>query len=150
MISNRLKRVLLWTVAVAGVVACGIYGAYADDSTTLTEYTHNSIRMYKFTWSANGVGTASGPTLNVCDGRIQCVVQIPGTGAVIPSDNYDMVITTAQGDDVLGGQGANISNAAASYKNIKDGLGCVSGSILTLSVTNAGGTGDGVTIVYIR
>lgn len=52
--------------------------------------------------------------------------------------------------DVLKGLGADLGNAANTYKADSDGLGAVVESKLTLAVTNAGNAKGGKTILFIR
>ena len=150
MMNRTLRRALGFAGVVVGVIALGIYGALADTSTVLTEYVSQSVKMVQYSWTSNGVGTASGPTLEVYNGRVMCAVQIPSDGATEPDTLYDVVVTTSLGDDVLANLGANLDDSLSTYKNEKDGLGCVGNSVLTLSVTNAGANNTGKTILYIR
>jgi hypothetical protein len=149
--NRRWRRALAITGALAAVGLAWIYGAWADTSTVVTYWSTPSVKMVKYDWAANGVGTASGPTLTVCNGIIETVVFMPSTTyATVPTDNFDVTITTAQGDDILNSLGANITNDALTYKNRKDGLGSVSNSLLTFAVSGAGATGEGVVVVYLR
>lgn len=115
------------------------------------------IKRVVFTWTSDASGNATGTTGNAIDGEIVRVVTNPG--ATAPSDNYDVVITDADGVDVLGGAGANRDTAnseqtipllettvgAATYGNriVVDGP-------LSLSISNAGDSKQGVVTVYYR
>lgn len=126
----------------------------ADKGTcTLTEEAYGAFRKIKFAWTS-GTGADAGDvtktTANKYTGRIVGCSQIPATGGDIPSDAYDMTIKDEDGTDVLFGLGADVSHSAASYKSEKDGLGAVVHDTLTLSITNAGDTKKGVTILFVQ
>lgn len=72
----------------------------------------------------------------------------PDAAGTQPTDQYDVFVNDADGYDVLGGAGANLSNAANVYKTQNDGLACCT-SKLTLSVSNAGDSKGGVVILYL-
>lgn len=111
----------------------------------------NGIAKIVFTWTSSSGGAADGATAGYYTGELIRVVQVPDGGGTQPTDAYDLTLLDDDGVDVLFGLGANVSNAAASQKHgIKDGLGAVVGSLLTLHVTNAGNAKGGKTIVYIR
>ena len=117
---------------------------------TLTEITHTQIKKITFTWTSSAAGAADGATSGTYTGELVRVVQVPDGGGTQPTDLYDVEVTDADGADVLHGLGANLSNAAATNKAAKDGLGTVVNSVLTLAVTNAGNAKGGKTIVYLR
>ena len=117
---------------------------------TLTEITHTQPKKITFTWTSSAGGAADGATSGTYSGEIIRAVQVPDSGGTQPTDLYDVVLTDADGADVLHGLGANLSNAAATNKAAKDGLGAVVNSVLTLAVTNAGNAKGGKTIVYLR
>ena len=117
---------------------------------TTTETTHTSVKQIKFVWTSSAGGAADATTTAAFDGRVIYAAQIPDGGGTQPTNAYDVTVTDANGVDVLKGLGADLSNAANTYKADSDGLGAVSGSTLTLAVTNAGASKGGKTILYIR
>jgi hypothetical protein len=90
---------------------------------------------------------ASAKTIN---GFIVAAIWNPGSAA--PTDNYDTVLTDADGVDVLGGVGANRDTA-----NSEQGLPLVGGayaprrvdSVLTFSGSNAGNEKTGEFIIIV-
>lgn len=112
----------------------------------LTEKTWGSVKKIKFDVTSDTDGTADSTTTNRYDGAILLICTDPG--ATAPTDNWDFVLTDADGVDLLAGQGANRSTSATQY--ISSGMGGVAHSKLTLSVTNAGDTKDLDVYVYIR
>jgi hypothetical protein len=117
---------------------------------TKSEITHQPIKKITFTWTSSAGGQADAETAEFYTGRVIYAVQIPDGGGTQPTDQYDVVVTDADGVDVLKGLGANLSNAANTYKADSDGLGAVVESKLTLAVTGAGNAKGGKTILFIR
>lgn len=126
----------------------------ADKGTcTLTENRSWGVSQIIFTWTSGTGGDAglvTKTTVNKYTGQIIGCAQVPGTGGDQPTNAYDMTIVDSNSVDVLFGLGADISNAANSYKQTKDGLGAVYNDTLTLSISNAGDTKKGVTILFIK
>lgn len=117
---------------------------------TTTEERLGFIHKVKFVWVSSAGGAADATTTYYYTGLLERVVQIPDGGGTQPTDQYDCVVNDADGADVLGALGANLSNAAQTLKAAKDGLGAVANSKLTLAITNAGNAKGGATILYIR
>lgn len=113
-----------------------------------TETTHTSLKRIKFVWISSAAGAADATTTAKFDGEIVMVATAPGTGGTQPTDDYDLVITNADGVDMLAGQGANRDNVATEI--IASGLGGFSGEAVTLGITNAGNTKAGTVYVWIR
>jgi hypothetical protein len=122
----------------------------AVQSVTLTEVTHRSVKQIIWDWKSTDLGAVVSTTSGYFTGRVLYAAQIPGLVAEQPSDAYDLTVTDANGVDVLVGLGANLTNAANTYKSDVDGLGCVVESKLTLTIAAAGDEKHGKTILYIR
>lgn len=120
----------------------------ATGTVTVTEITHTSVKKIAWAWTATAGGAAGDSTTAAFDGDLIGLATIPD-GVAAPTDNYDIVITDADSHDVLLGAGANRDTATTEYV-AGSSLGAVSGSRLTLAVTNAGSGGKGVTILWIR
>ena len=117
---------------------------------TKTEITYTSVKKIEFDWTSSSGGAADATTTNSYTGLIQRVVQIPNLAGTQPTNLYDVVVNDSDGEDVLHGNGANLSNAASTVKDYTNGLGAVVNSTLTLAVTNAGDSKTGKTIIYLR
>jgi hypothetical protein len=107
------------------------------------------MRRATVAWTANSSGVVSQDTADaykVISGAIARLVFAPGTGATQPSHNYDVVINTSRGADVLHGTGGNLSASAVSTSA---GLWPVGGPI-RLGVTNAGASNTGAIDIYWR
>ena len=123
----------------------------ATGTVTVTEkLTTSTVKSVVWNWLSTAAGAASETTTAAVDGLIEYVVFVPDGGGTQPTDQYDITITDSNSVDVLGGLGANLSNAANVYKARKDGLGAVAGSTLTLNVTNAGNAKGGIVVLYFR
>lgn len=117
---------------------------------TITEFTHTPLKKIVFTWTSSAGGAADATTTAYLTGRIVYAAQIPDAGGTQPTNAYDVTVNDADSVDVLAGLGANLSNAASTFKAESDGLGAVVESKLTLAVTNAGNAKGGKTILFIR
>lgn len=124
------------------------------------EYRRNGTDIVKhtFEWESDADGDASVQSGAVVSGRIERVVFVPSASAV-PTAAYDVTLTDADGINVLGGQGSDLSETTASSvcpgTALKDGttvgvVPTVVDSILTLNVENAGNTKAGKVVVYVR
>lgn len=117
-----------------------------------TEEIHGTVKKIAWDWlsAADGsVGSVTGRvTTNTYNGAVLRAVFVPDAAATQPSDNYDVVINDADGYDILAGQGANKSNAAA--VTVVASMGAVANDTLTLGVTNAGDSKGGIVYLYIR
>jgi hypothetical protein len=116
-------------------------------SVDISESIHGTVKEIVFTWVSAADGSATGTTTNAYDGKVELVTTDPH--ATAPTDNYDITLTDANGVDVLAGAGAN-RDTANTEQAVASVLGVVASSKLTLNITNAGDTKQGVTIVHIR
>lgn len=117
---------------------------------TLTETRHTSVKRIMWDWLSTDAGAVISATTYAYDGLLERVVFVPDAAATQPTNAYDVTITDPDGNDVLAGLGADLSNAATVVKVHSNGLTAVSGQVLTLNVTNAGNAKGGVVIVYLR
>lgn len=115
-----------------------------------TEQVHTTVKKITFDWLSSALGAADATTTLAYDGLLERVVFIPDSGGTQPTNLYDVVLNDPNGIDVLNGQGANLSNVAASVVLASSGLMAVAGEKLTLGVTNAGDSKGGMVIVYLR
>ena len=117
-----------------------------------TEEIYGSVKKVTWDWlsAADGsVGTVAGRiTTEIYNGAVLRAVFVPDAAGTQPSDNYDVAINDADGYDILAGQGANKSNAAA--VTVVASMGAVANDKLTLAVTNAGDSKGGIVYLYIR
>jgi hypothetical protein len=115
---------------------------------TVTERASRSVKKIIWAWTSTSLGAAGDVTLRDYIGKLIGLTTIPSAAAA-PTDNYDIVITDADGHDVLLGAGAN-RDTANTESVAETSLGAVAGSTLILAVTNAGDTKAGTVILYIK
>lgn len=123
----------------------------AAGTVVITETVHGSVKKIRAAFVAGtdgDAGTASGTTAHAYDGKVIALVTDPDD-ALAPDDNWDLVVTDADGDDVLAGAGANRDTANTEIV-ASASLGAVAGTRLTISVTNAGSGEAGVVTLWIR
>jgi len=116
---------------------------------TITEIVTGSIKRITFAWTSSAGGAADGATTALYTGDVIYAAFIPGTGGDQPDNNYDVTLKDSGLVDVLGGTGANLTNASTVYKDDTDGLTTVTASALTLAVTGAGATNTGSVVVFV-
>jgi hypothetical protein len=116
-------------------------------SCTITKKRHNRLTKVSFACVSAAGGTASGTTTDKFSGEIVRAVFVPGTSGNQPTDNFDVVINDDDGYDALAGQGANLSNAAATTKVAS--MGAVVYDYLSIAVSNAGDTKQVTAHIYL-
>jgi hypothetical protein len=115
---------------------------------SVTEAVHGSCKKIRWSWTSDGSGDASEATTKAYDGKLIGLTTDPD-GSAAPTDNYDIVITDGDGDDVLLGAGADRDTANTEHV-AEASLGAVAGSKLTLVVSAAGAAKEGVVVLYVR
>ena len=136
-------------LSIVAALILGLSGlATAAGTVVMVEITHASARKVRFAWTSSAGGAADATTTAAFDGKLVGLTTDPD-GVAAPTDNYDVVITDANGDDVLLGAGLNRDTATTEHVT-EASLAAVAGSKLTLAVTNAGNATQGVVVVFIR
>lgn len=119
------------------------------------------IRRVICTWTSDdSTGAVSGTTRNIVGSLIKAITD-PGDAA--PTDNYDIAITDDYSVDVLTGSQSTLANRHTSttqqvYFMLLDAAGTplaqslhpVVCSPLTVSITNAGNSKNGVLVLFYR
>ncbi len=116
-------------------------------------------------WTSDGDGDATGnlaalfsaakadyePTLTAIKGLVRSTQTIPGEEGDLttdlPSDEYDLTITDAYGEDILNGAGANRSGTASQV--ILQANTRIIDSELAISISNAGDSKKGRIIIML-
>lgn len=139
-----MRRIVALFVAVA---LCLLpYPAQAAGTVTVVEINGYHIKRIAWTWTSTAGGAADLVTTVTYTGQIVALVTDPG--ATAPTDNYDITVTDADGVDVLNALGAN--RDTANTEQVVSGMGIVVGQPLTLNVTNAGDSKQGVVYLYLK
>jgi hypothetical protein len=120
-------------------------------SVTITETRFTGVKEIKWDWLATDAGAVVGSiTTNAYDGIIIECVCIPDTGGTAPDNLYDITITDGNSQDILNGNGANLSGTATVVLDFGTyTLSSVAGSKLTLAVSGAGDANGGIVILRI-
>ena len=109
---SHLFRARHWRIA--GCLVLLLLGvlspAQAVGTLSVTGPTNGLITI---AWTSSAGGAVSGNSFTVPNAQIKQVKYVPGSGGSQPTDLYDITLTDADGLDLLGGTGANLSNAAA-------------------------------------
>ena len=116
-------------------------------ATVITEETFGTVQKVKFAWT-DAAGSADGTTTKSYSGAVERLVTVP-SGTAAPSADYDVVINDADGTDILMGAGADRHTSNTEQVNASS-LGIVANDQLTLAITNAGGSKEGIVYLYIR
>jgi hypothetical protein len=113
---------------------------------TVTESTFSPIKKIKWSWTSDASGNADKITVEAYYGQVIALVTDPG--ATAPTDNYDITITDVEGYDVMQGAGAN--RDTANTETAVPTATSVAHGTLTLNVSNAGDSKQGVAVLYIK
>ncbi|MDD4867431.1 MAG: hypothetical protein PHQ28_10055 [Mycobacterium sp.] len=122
----------------------------AGEAITITETNVGSVKKIKLAWTSGsgGESPATATTFSY-SGQVMQLTTVPSGGGTAPTDNYDLTLADADGVDVLAGGGADRDTANTEHVRASS-LGMVAGSVLTLTVANAGNSKQGTAYVYIR
>lgn len=107
------------------------------------------VKVVEWDWLCSAGGAVDDTTVNLYTGKIVAIATDPDTGTLAPADSYDVAIYDNRGWDVLLGAGADRDSVNVEYL-INANLGAVSGSKLSLSITNAGDANQGKLILWIK
>lgn len=117
------------------------------------------VTRIEFAWTSNASGAATMALTENVNGALMQVQFVPGSGGSQPTNEYDATLTDENGQDVLAGLGANLSNA--NKTRVTPGVLASDGTNnsvvpfvlcepLTLTIANAGDTKTGKVILYVR
>jgi len=132
----------------SGTVTVTVTGAYTGRALP------DELKVVAYSWTSDASGQVTA-TLSEIEGEIVRLVVNPADGASSPTANYDAVCNDVDGNDILGGQGANLSQSA----NLNTTLHVTNGTLPlaivvygnhTLLITNAGNTQSGLIRFYVR
>lgn len=112
---------------------------------TIEQY--GNYRKLRLAWTSATGGAWTGTTANKYSGKIIGLMTNPG--ATAPTDNYDIVATDKDGDDVLLGAGMNRDTSNTEYV-ASASLGMVVDSALTITIADAGDAKLGELAIYIQ
>jgi len=125
----------------------------AGSITVTTTDLGRGVTKYSIAWVSGAGGDVSGNAFTVKTGELRQVKFVPDGGGTAPTDLYDVTVTDANGVDILGGTGANLSSTTAAIKIPvfgfqTDRLLLETGD-LTPTVAAAGNAKGGTIILYV-
>ena len=125
----------------------------AGSITTTATDVGDGITQYTIAWASDASGVVSGASFAVETGELLQAEFVPDGGGTQPTDAYDLTILNANSTDILGGAGANLSNAnrtqSACLMSTYVRRWLVAGD-LTPTVANAGNAKGGTVILLVR
>lgn len=143
--------ILLLAVALASV-SLSATGTVTVTSTTDIGLGKPVIR-HTVAWTSHTDGTVTSNAFAVV-GWLTQVRITPGSGGTQPTDNYDMVIATAQGVDVLvvngGTAGTNLSQTTSKIVMINPPILLEAGATLDVQISAAGSAKTGTVVLYLQ
>jgi hypothetical protein len=120
--------------------------------------TSQQVKRYSLAWTSDASGVVSGTSAPIGQGTIVAVTFSPGSGGTQPTDAYDLtLLCDTHGNDVMGGEGANLSNATSAHTvpfiSNTSGVSFVRqwlhGGGYTLTIANAGNAKTGTVDIYV-
>ena len=132
----------------SGTVTMVQAGAYTGQALPV------ELKTVAYSWTSNTSGQVTA-TLAELEGTIvRCVVN-PADGASSPTASYDALINDVDGNDILGGQGANLSQSTNknTVLTVTDGTTARPITVYgnhTLLITSAGSAKSGLIRFFIR
>ncbi len=119
---------------------------------SMTERSIGAVRQITFAWTSDASGNATATTTSIYDGLVLYAVFVPGSPT--PTNLYNVVVNDGNTVDVLAGYGKSLSSAATVDTRAATlagglGIGAVSDSTLSLSISAAGNATQGTVILYI-
>ena len=107
------------------------------------------IQKVSWDWLCTDLGVVSSAASGWYCGKIVRAIISPDSSTTQPTDAYDVTIEDADGFDILSGEGANASNAAAVHITDPTKTLWVRSGVLTLKIASAGDAKGGVVTLYI-
>jgi hypothetical protein len=124
---------------------------------TRTDTKLGGVRKVSLAWVSDASGDVNTNAESLGSGELLQVKFEPDGGGTQPTSLYDVTLADSEGEDVLAGEGANLSNTVGNYvvPLIGDGTTVdkrifLDGGTLDLVVTNGGNAKGGRVDVYIR
>ena len=109
-----MRRLLLAVLIAA--LALGVPVSAAGTATVAITSVGGGITKITIAWTSTAGGAVSANAFAAPRGELLQVKFVPGSGGTQPSDLYDITLIDTDSVDVLAGAGANLSNAAGSFK----------------------------------
>jgi hypothetical protein len=115
---------------------------------TTTIEQNTVVTQYKMAWVSHTDGAVSANTVAVAPGKLLQLKCVPGTSTDAPSDGYDLTLLDGDGADLLGGGGANLSNAVGTHIKLYDIW--FNGGTVTPTIAAAGSGKKGTLVLIVE
>lgn len=124
----------------------------AGTATVTTLDVGRGVTRYSIAWTSDAAGNVSGNSFAVKAGALLQIKFVPAGGGTQPTDLYDVTLVDTSSIDVLGGAGANLSNASGTIKAalLGDTYYHDGQANLDLVVANAGNAKGGTVILWVQ
>lgn len=122
----------------------------AGTATLTTSTASRTVKKYSVAWTSTAGGAVSANDFETVPGYIVRVTVVPGTGGTQPTDLYDLTITDADDLDVLGGLGANRSNATGNIFTFDPPVFVPFQGTLDVVIANAGASKTGRVDIFVE
>lgn len=120
---------------------------------TKTEYPglrSSNVVRYAIAWTCTAGGAVSANAFSTVKGKMLSYKFVPGTAADQPTDLYDVTLNDSDAVDLLGGGGANLSNATSKLTVLTTPVYLDGTQTLDLVVANAGNAKKGTVYIWIE
>ncbi len=121
----------------------------AGTVTRTTQDLDRRRQAIRLAWTSTSGGDVSAHSFTPKRGRLVQVKFVPGASSVQPSADYDVTLVDSDGADLLQGEGADLSNSAASFVTFATPVQLPGGAI-DLVVANAGNAKQGTVVLWVE
>lgn len=118
----------------------------AESVTFPAEELYGRVQKAKIVVVSAADGTATGTSSYAYSGEVLRFVAVPDSGGTQPTNAFDVVINDEDGYDILAGQGANLSNAAAT--TVVASLGAIANDKITFDASGMGDSKGATFYIY--
>jgi len=118
------------------------------ESVVFAEETFGTVKKLKITVTSAADGTADGTSTYAYSGAVLRFVAVPDAGGTQPTNAFDVALNDEDGYDILAGQGANLSNAAAT--TVVASMGAIANDKVAFAGTNMGASKGATFYLYVR
>lgn len=141
-----LPKILLLSLAML-LIASGVFAVGTVTQTKTKD--DGKLRIITLSWTADSAdATIPATTISNVDGYVYAVITNPGSTA--PTDNYDIVMTDADGIDVMGGALLNRDTSTSEQAFPSDGFSrYVKGNLIATWTNNSVNSATGTLIIHI-
>jgi hypothetical protein len=123
-------------------------GTLTYDSQVIDLPGDDSMTVVRAWFTSHTDGSVSGIGLPLPPGRLSTLKVVPASGGTQPTNLFDLTLVDGDGLDVLGGRGADLSNAAPTLLQFDPPMPFPGGH-LSPTVANAGSGKSGTLVLTV-